>query len=1255
MARDSGHEFAKKMTGSATNRPSGGTIRKVEQVASTETGTDARFRFWAKIDGIPVRVIIDSGSSRDLIKPSFVRKHGLPTRKCEPYALTNFDGSTIGTVDSCTKMLNLRIGRRHEKHAFDLVPGGVDDVTLGIPWLRKANPTIGWGSRDITFADGMPNRVPPVREHESLSVVAQTREEMKDDFESGNVMVLWSRVGLASETTTTKIPNEYAEFGTLFQEESIDEALPKHQPWDHEIKLIPGREPTKKPIYPLSRDKAVALAEYVKENEQKGFIRKSQSPAGYPILFVPKPGGELRLCVDYRALNDITVKNSYPLPLISELQDKLQGKKWFTKFDIPGAFNRIRMKQGDEWKTAFRTRQGLYEYLVMPFGLTNAPATFQAFIDNVLREYLDEFVLVYIDDILVYSDTYEEHVKQVRKVLGKLEQAGLRLKLSKCEFHQKRVKFLGFIISDQGIEMDPEKVKSIVEWPTPTNKKEVQSFLGFANFYRKFIHGYSKTAAPLTGLTRNEVPFAWSKEAEASFRALQKQFASGPMLHQFNPESPIRLHTDASDGAIGAVISQPSTNDGPRTGKMGKTGQSLRWHPVAFHSRKLLDAETRYPIHDKELLAIVDAFRVWKVYLEGTKYQVQVLTDHKNLTFFLSTKELNRRLARWYEELSTFNFRIEHVKGSENNAADALSRRADYMSNVQQSSGTVLTRHKDGSLRPNTAGLYVAATMTIESEDLTKRILEDLSKDKVASEICEDVDGHDSFGKTDLGLLTFQERIYVPTGTRGEIFRIYHEAESSGGHQGIEKTLEKMSRSFYFPRMRKYVEDRVNKCDICIRTKHSRHKPYGELKSPAIPDEPWKSIAWDFVVKLPKSKERLTGTCYDTILVINDRLTKMAYFVPYKEASNAEDLAYAFLRTVVANHGLPEEIISDRDKLFTSKFWRSLMDMMGIKMKMSTAFHPQTDGQTERTNQTLEQYLRCYVNYRQDDWVSYLPVAQLAYNGSISDPIGMTPFRANYGFDPRTTLLPKGIEPRAQRATIATREMVRIHQELQKDLQFLSNRSAIYHNRKRSKGPNISEGDRVYLLRRNFKTNRPSDKLDYTKLGPFLVKERKGDVNYVLDLPQPTRKHPVFHISLLEKANPETSLRTAPLLLDQDDEEYDVEEILDCQVIGGSLGVLEEATARSSSSCTAIFSNSCFTILSCSFRMDWISLSVLAALDSASLRSASNCSRLSLRRLHREMLMGAWEQLTPDCTHSKHRSASSLDLQGSFFSLQRWH
>ena len=293
----------------------------------------------------------------------------------------------------------------------------------------------------------------------------------------------------------------------MFEEETTAKALPKHQPWDHKIELETGKAPTFGPIYALSEKELKVLRGYLDENLKKGFIRESKSPAGYPILFAPKKDGSLRLCVDYRKLNDITIKNRYPLPNIGELQDRLGKAKIFTKLDLRGAYNLIRMKEGEEWKTAFRTRYGHYEYLVMPFGLTNAPATCQALINNVVRAHLDRSAIAYLDDILIYSETTEEHVSHVQEVLGCLSQAGLLLKPEKCEFHRRSVEFLGFVVSTKGISMSPEKIKAIAEWPTPHDVKEVQSFLGFANFNRKFIEGYSKKALPLTDITKKDIGF----------------------------------------------------------------------------------------------------------------------------------------------------------------------------------------------------------------------------------------------------------------------------------------------------------------------------------------------------------------------------------------------------------------------------------------------------------------------------------------------------------------------------------------------------------------------------------------------------------------------------------------------------------------------------------------------------------------------------------------------------------------------------
>ena len=372
-----------------------------------------------------------------------------------------------GWVNLETVPIPIRLGQHWEKIQFDITEQPGSDIVLGIPWLRAANPMIDWAENEIYFVKGgNPNKLYPVlNPPEGVEIFAMTAEKTCEELKNPDAKILWSRRVKDDRDPVTKIsiPKEYKDFKELFTAVKDQDALPKHQEWDHEIKIIEGCKPTKQPIYPLSPQKLDALREYLEENLQKGFIRESQSPAGYPILFVPKPDGLLRLCVDYRALNSITVKNSYPLPLILELQDRFQGAQWFTKFDIPGAFNQIRIKEGDEWKTAFQTRSGLYKYLVMPFGLTNAPATFQAFINNVLREYLDQFVVMYLDDILIYSKTREQHVQHVCKVLRALQGANLRVKPEKSLFHSKEVYFLGFIVTPEGLRMDPEKVRSVVE------------------------------------------------------------------------------------------------------------------------------------------------------------------------------------------------------------------------------------------------------------------------------------------------------------------------------------------------------------------------------------------------------------------------------------------------------------------------------------------------------------------------------------------------------------------------------------------------------------------------------------------------------------------------------------------------------------------------------------------------------------------------------------------------------------------------
>jgi hypothetical protein len=351
---------------------------------------------------------------------------------------------------------------------------------------------------------------------------------------------------------------------------------------------------------------------------------------------------------------------------MSELRERVAGATIFTKLDLKDGYHLIRIREGDEWKTAFRTRYGHYEYKVMPFGLVNAPATFQAMMNVILREFLDLGVVVYLDDILIYSKTPEEHEDLVKKVLAKLEQHDLAVSLKKSVFHVKKVEFLGYIVSTEGVTMSEKKVESIMKWEAPRSVKDVQIFIGFANFYRRFIKDFSRICKPITETLKGKGgkgSFYWGKEQDEAFEELKRRFTTAPILAHFYPERKTVIETDASDFALGCVLSQY---------------QGKRLHPVAFHSRKLNNAERNYEIHDKELLAILEAFKEWKHYLVGADEPVTVFTDHQNLQYFLTTKVWNPRQIRWAQWLANFNFKIVYRPGARGGKPDALSRRPEY-------------------------------------------------------------------------------------------------------------------------------------------------------------------------------------------------------------------------------------------------------------------------------------------------------------------------------------------------------------------------------------------------------------------------------------------------------------------------------------------------------------------------------------------------------------------------------------------------
>jgi hypothetical protein len=391
----------------------------------------------------------------------------------------------------------------------------------------------------------------------------------------------------------TIVPPEYHDYLKIFEKANADK-LPPHRPSNHTIPLTDGFKPLFGPLYSLSHPKLEELKRWLDENLSKAFIHTSSSCAATPILFVQKGDGSLRLVVDYRGINEGTIQNRHPLPLLQDTLMNLSKAKWFTKLDIRGAYNLIRMAEGEEWKTAFRTRYGLFESLVMPFGLTNAPVTFQNYINHVLEPYLDRFCTTYLNDTLIYSDNFEEHQQCVRLVLDASAKVGLHLKTEKCEFHQQEVKYLGLIISTEGIKMDPEKIRAVQDWEPPSNLKDVRAFLGFANFYRHFVRNYSRIVQPLTFLTRTGVPCAWSTEQQMAFDTLKATFTSAPVLAHFDPHRDIIVEMDPSDYVSAGVLSQYDDDN--------------VLHPMAYFSKKHSPVECNYKIYDKELMAIVRAF-----------------------------------------------------------------------------------------------------------------------------------------------------------------------------------------------------------------------------------------------------------------------------------------------------------------------------------------------------------------------------------------------------------------------------------------------------------------------------------------------------------------------------------------------------------------------------------------------------------------------------------------------------------------------
>ncbi len=579
--------------------------------------------------------LLDSGCTSSAINRSFIEKHDLPTCKINVLIpVYNADG-THNAGGDITEYVETRMTIKGHAERIDLAITnlGKKDIYLGHDWLKHHNPSVNWKMQSILFGRcscagntfSLPDSDPDdkwdeeLEEGDTILAIRMDEELIICSVHHANELAAAANAGKPKRTFEEIVPKDYHSFRDLFSKESFDK-LPERRPWDHAIKLTPNAKLTLDcKVYPLNRNEQEQLDIFLDENLESGRIRPSKSPFASPFFFIKKKDGTLRPVQDYRKLNEMTIKNCYPLPLISELINKLRGAKYFTKLNVRFGYNNVRIKEGDEEKAAFRMNRGLYEPTVMFFGLTNLPATFQWMMNDIFHDLIGEGkVTIYLDDILIFSKNLNEHQQIVKRVLQCLWENKLFLKAEKCEFKVLETEYLGVMISENSICMDPIKIAGIAEWPMPTKKRELQSFLGFTNFYRKFIKNYSKVVKALTALT-GLAPWKWGSTQDQAFAELKRRMAEDIILAIPNKTNPFMVEADASEGAVGAVLSQK---------------QNGKWRPVAFMSKSLSVTERNYEIYDKELLAIMLALNEWCHYLMGAAVDFEIWTDHQNLQYF---------------------------------------------------------------------------------------------------------------------------------------------------------------------------------------------------------------------------------------------------------------------------------------------------------------------------------------------------------------------------------------------------------------------------------------------------------------------------------------------------------------------------------------------------------------------------------------------------------------------------------------------
>ncbi|UYV63051.1 hypothetical protein LAZ67_2002979 [Cordylochernes scorpioides] len=985
----------------------GGEAAVFENPPSSASAKLKRNCIKGNINGLETTILIDSGADYSVVSEKFRRRLKTPFFVESGPVVKVANGKLVKTLGKCS--LKVHMNDLATIFEFIVIPDCSHDIILGWDLFKATRAVIDCGHQELYLKETLPinddqidldvysadNYVMPPKSSCKISVVSTPLQENRDVLICPNWELLIKKEFIMPSLLTTfwqgkadlwiangtskplMIPSRMAlatmsdvDVGSicslncdeLIQEEEIritkfnqkieamiDSNLTEDQQnkfmnilkkfsdvFDFSGKSQPARSkikhkidtgdhaPTKQRPYRVSGMERKIIQQEVDRMMEQNIIQFSESPWSSPVVLVKKKNGSWRFCVDYRRLNKITKKDVYPLPRVDDALDNLSVARYYSSMDLRTGYWQIEVDEHDREKTAFITPDGLYEFRVMPFGLCNAPATFERMMDTVLKGLKWNICLCYLDDMVVYGPSFEEHLKRLKVVLECLQQSGLNVNHEKCLFGSRQLKILGHVVNENGIHPDPEKVEAILKFPSPKSIPDIRSLLELCSYYRRFVENFSHKAKPLNDLLKNDVKFCWNKENENAFKILKEALTSKPVLGHFIEDAETHIHTDASGYGIGAVLIQ--IQGGP--------------------------------------------------YLFGRNFTV--VTDHHSLCWLAGLKDPSRRLARWALRLQEFDITVVYKSGRKHNDADCLSRnpvpeeQEDFPNII-----SIIDIRAEQSRDPNLANIIdkIEQTGPFKGFEVMDGVLYKRN--------------YEPYGR--------QRLLVLPKQMRLEILKNLHDAPTAG-HLGFAKTYDRARKRFFWGGMYKTIRQYIAHCRECQRRKSVPQRPPGQLMPIPPANFPFQKIGMDLLGRFP-----VTNQGNKWIIVCTEYMTRFATTKAISDAG-AMEIAKFIVEEIILRHGAPQQIITDRGTNFMSQIIKEINNLSGISHLKTTAYHPQTNGLTERLNKTLTDMLSMYVDVEQKNWDEVLPFVTFAYNTAKQETTGFSPFFLVHGREAETTL-----------------------------------------------------------------------------------------------------------------------------------------------------------------------------------------------------------------------------------------------------------